>query len=200
MILRLFAIGSMTFFLAVCSQIVIPTAPLGIPLTLQTLAVVLTAITLGPRFGILSILLYIATGALGVRVFAEGEGGWLTLFGQTGGYILGFLVCQPIVGFIVRRRGQRLHKHDGTTRKTPGTVRGYGALFIAGIVAHLVIFAIGVPWLYWVRVLDDQAETLTWANAIYYGMIVFLPGMVLKSGLAAAIGMLIVPTCAEKIW
>jgi len=150
--------------------------------------------------GMLSILLYIGAGAVGVRVFAEGEGGWITLIGQTGGYILGFLVCQPIVGRIVRRRDKEVHQHDGTTRKVPGSVRGYGALFVAGIVAHLVVFAFGVPWLYWVRVLDTQAQTLTWGNAIYYGMIVFLPGMVLKSALAAVIGMWIVPTCAEKVW
>ncbi|MCA9304470.1 MAG: biotin transporter BioY [Phycisphaerales bacterium] len=186
MLLRVFAVGTMTFFIAVCSQIAIPTGPLRIPLTLQTLGIVLAALTLGPRLGLLSVLLYIAVGAMGVGVFAEGEGGWLTIVGRTGGYILGFLVCQPFVGWIVRRRD--------------GRVRGFGALILAGLVAHAIIFAIGVPWLYWVNRLDPDADPMSFWYATYGGCVIFLPGMLIKVALAAVIGVRLVPTCAEKIW
>jgi len=186
MLLRAFAVATMTFFIAACSQIAIPTGPLHIPLTLQTLGIVLAALTLGPRLGLLSVLLYIAVGAMGVGVFADGEGGWITIVGRTGGYILGFVVCQPFVGWIVRRRD--------------GRVRGFGALILAGLIAHAIIFGIGVPWLYWVNRLDPEADPMTFWFATYAGCVIFLPGMLIKTALAAVIGVWLVPACAEKIW
>ena len=199
-LLRTFAVGTMTFFLAVCSQIAIPTGPLHIPLTLQTLGIVLAALTLGPRLGLLSVLLYVVVGAMGVGVFADGEGGWVTIIGRTGGYILGFVVCQPFVGWIVRRRDHEERRADGSIRVVPGTTRGFWAILLAGLVAHTIIFAIGVPWLYWVNRLDPEADPMTFWYATYGGCVIFLPGMLIKSCLAAVIGVWLVPPAAEKIW
>lgn len=200
MLLRTFAVGSMTFFIAVCSQIAIPTQPLGIPLTLQTLGIVLAALALGPKLGLLSVLLYIAIGAMGVGVFAEGESGWITIVGQTGGYLLGFVVCQPFVGWIVRRRDREELREDGRVQKLPGSTRGFWAILLAGLVAHTIIFAFGVPWLYMVNRLDPQADLMSVWFAIYWGCVVFVPGMLIKSALAAVIGVWLVPPSAKNIW
>jgi biotin transport system substrate-specific component len=162
----------------------IPMKPLGVPLTLQTLWVLLCALSIGPRWGVLSMLGYLIVGALGVPLFSEGEAGLMTILGQTGGYLVGFAACQPVIGMIVRRRD--------------GSVRGWGAMILAVLAGHAVIFLIGVPWLYVVRVLDGNP--LTVGQAVYGGFVVFIPAMLLKSGIAVIIGRWAAPMAAKKIW
>lgn len=74
--------------IAVCSQIQIP---MTVPFTMQTFAVFSALAILGGKNGIISILIYIALGAIGIPVFAGFSGGIGVLFGTTGGYIIGFL-------------------------------------------------------------------------------------------------------------
>lgn len=176
----------MTLLTAIAAQIAIPTEPLGVPISLQSLAVLLTAMMLGPKLGIMSMLLYLVTGAVGVGVLAEGESGWLVMIGQTGGYLLGFVICQPFAHWIIRRKDK--------------TIRGWFAIFTAGIVVHAIIFAFGVPWLWFVHNADSVSDPMEWSTAIHYGMVVFLPGMVLKSGIAAGIGAWFLPSVARKLW
>lgn len=185
-LLRLASVPLMTLLIIICSHIAIPTAPLGIPITLQTLGVLLCAMALGPRLGMASVALYLAMGTLGVGVFGEGSAGLAVLLGQTGGYLIGFLLCQPVAHALVKR--------------PDGSVRGWLALFGAGIAVHMVIFIFGVPWLYWIRTIDSQADPLTWGAAIKYGFVVFIPGMLLKSGIAAVLGAWLLPGVAQRLW
>ncbi len=187
--LRFLTVPAMTLLTAIAAQIAIPTEPFGIPITLQSLAVLLTAMTLGSKLGSISMLLYLVTGAIGVGVFAEGNSGWLTIIGQSGGYLIGFIACQPFAHWIIRRKDK--------------SIRGWLAIFTAGLVVHAVIFAIGVPWLWLVRNNDSGTDPMTnmsWSTAIHYGMIVFIPGMILKSGIAAGIGAWCLPTVAKRLW
>ena len=80
------AIGAV--LIAICSWINIPTA---VPFTLQTFAVFFILMLLGGERGTISILIYILLGAIGVPVFAGFSAGIGILFGNTGGYILGFI-------------------------------------------------------------------------------------------------------------
>ena len=80
------AIGAV--LIVICSWINIPTA---VPFTLQTFAVFFILMLLGGERGTISILIYILLGAIGVPVFAGFSGGIGILFGNTGGYILGFI-------------------------------------------------------------------------------------------------------------
>lgn len=185
-LLRLASVPLMTLLIIICSHIAIPTAPLGIPITLQTLGVLLCAMALGPRLGMASVALYLAMGTLGVGVFGEGEAGLAVLLGQTGGYLIGFLLCQPVAHALIKR--------------PDGSVRGWLALFGAGIGVHMVIFIFGVPWLYWIRSIDSHADPLTWGAAIKYGFVVFIPGMLLKSGIAAVLGAWLLPGVARRLW
>ena len=75
--------------MAICSWISIPAT---VPFTLQTFGVFLAVGVLGGKRGTLSILVYILLGAVGVPVFAGFSGGIGSLFGNAGGYIIGFLV------------------------------------------------------------------------------------------------------------
>lgn len=77
--------------------------PGPVPLTLQTLAVLLTGAILGARRGFLAVLLYVALGLVGLPVFANGASGFAVLLGPTGGYLLSFLFAAALCGFIVER-------------------------------------------------------------------------------------------------
>jgi biotin transport system substrate-specific component len=164
----------------------VPMKPFGVPMTLQTLWVLLTALCIGPRFGTLAMLGYLVVGAIGVPVFSDGEAGVLTILGQTGGYLVGFALCQPVIASIVRRRD--------------GSVRGWGALVLAVLAGHAVIFSIGVPWLFVVRTLDAAASPISFGDAVYGGFVVFIPGMILKSAIAVLIGRWAVPWAARRLW
>lgn len=87
--------------IAVCSLISIPVG--AVPVTLQTFAVCLSAAMLGWKRGMLSVLIYILLGAVGVPVFAGMKGGVGVLAGPTGGYIVGFLLTALIIGFAAQR-------------------------------------------------------------------------------------------------
>lgn len=70
----------------------------GIPFTLQTLGVCLTAGLLGTKRGAIAMFAYVLLGMFGVPVFAGFTGGAAKLLSPTGGYILGFLAAAPIAG------------------------------------------------------------------------------------------------------
>lgn len=178
-------VGLFTFLTALGAQVAFPLPPFGIPQTLQTLAVTLAALGLGAKLGMASMLLYLALGMIGAPLFAEGDEGLAVLLGQTGGYIVGFIACQPVIHAIVRRPDR--------------TVRSMWWIAAAVVAGHVVIFAIGVPWLYFVRGLE-AATAITWRDALFHGMVVFLPGMVLKSAIAAIIGRWAAPFASSRGW
>jgi|GEM_PF-428726 len=185
-LMRLLAIPLFAMFTAFGAQIAVPTPPFGIPVTLQTLVVLLAAMSLGPRLGASSMILYLFMGILGFGVFAEGEAGWQTIIGQTGGYLLGFIICQPVAHKLIKDRN--------------GKIRGWLALFLAGIAVHLVIFIFGVPWLWWIHNIDPEVAPITMGYAIRHGFVAFIPGILLKSGIAAGIAVWFLPSVARKLW
>lgn len=188
--LRAFGVVLFPLLMALTSQtqiwpwLAIPLPPYGVPMTLQTLWVLLCALSIGPRWGMISMLGYLVVGAIGVPLFSDGESGLATILGQTGGYLVGFAACQPVIGAIVRRRD--------------GGVRGWGAMIVAVLAGHGVIFLFGVPWLYIVRVLDGGEITV--AQALHGGFVVFIPAMLLKSGIAVLIGRWAAPWASKGIW
>ena len=93
-----------TAFTAVMAQISVP-IPLGVPMTMQTFAIMLAGMALGARKGFVSVLVYILLGIAGVPVFAKFSGGLGILFGPTGGFILSFPLMAWIVGIGAERGG-----------------------------------------------------------------------------------------------
>ena len=89
--------GMFAAVLAVMAQLSIP-MPSGVPVTLQTFAVALTAYVLGPKTGLAAAVIYILLGAVGVPVFAGFKGGIGVLLGPTGGFIWGFLLMILLCG------------------------------------------------------------------------------------------------------
>lgn len=94
--------ASITSILAQIS-IVVPFSP--VPITLQILAVYLSAIILGSRLSFMSQLIYILLGAVGVPVFANFHGGISSILGPTGG----FLISYPIIAFIIGKVTEKNH-------------------------------------------------------------------------------------------
>ena len=87
--------------LCVSSYIILPIGP--VPVTLQVLFVLLAGAVLGAEMGALSVVLWILLGTFGLPVFAGGKAGPMVLLGPTGGYLLGFVICAWIVGFLTRK-------------------------------------------------------------------------------------------------
>lgn len=88
----------------------IPLGGLGVPITLQTLAVMLTGLVLGPLRGGLAVLLYLLLGFVGLPVFSRGQSGLQVLSGPTAGYLVSFLVAAIVVGLVAQvtvRRARR---------------------------------------------------------------------------------------------
>ncbi|MCF4120082.1 biotin transporter BioY [Antribacter sp. KLBMP9083] len=149
---------------ALAAQIRIPVPGLPVPITGQTFAVLLGAAALGPVRGSLSQALYVAFGMVGLPVFTGGASGVETVFGATGGYLVGFIVAGFVVGALARR---------GLDRGVLGTVLAFAA-------GTAVIYAIGVPWL---ALSTGMAPTA----ALWAGAGTFLVGDAIKAVLAGAL-------------
>lgn len=97
------AVGAV--LITVCSWISIPTT---VPFTLQTFAVFFVLGLLGGKRGLISILVYILLGAVGVPVFSGMTGGFARLIGPTGGYIIGFIFIALIYWLSEKVLGQKI--------------------------------------------------------------------------------------------
>ena len=107
--------------------------PLGftpVPITLQTLVVLMSGAMLGPYYGALSMILYVVVGALGLPVFAGGGSGIGALLGPTGGYLFSYFIAAFVIG-----------KYSWA-RKNPK----YLDYVIAMITGTLVIYVLGAGW------------------------------------------------------
>lgn len=144
---------------AVCAQIALPLP--FVPITLQTFAVILSGLLIGPGPGALSQLVYLLLGAAGLPVFAGFQGGAAALVGPHGGYLWGFVVAAFVAGSVGR---------DSTA--------GLGRLTAAALSAALVVYAVGLPWL-------AAAVHLPLGAAVIAGMLPFLPGDAAKAVFAA---------------
>jgi len=126
-----------------------------VPYTLQTAAVLLTGTALGAGRGFASMALYLAAGAIGIGVFADGSSGLESSIGgltPTVGYLLAFIVAATLCGRLAERQWER-------TRT--------GA-FLLMLLGSFVIYLIGVPVLAVIARMDLS-------DAIYWGAIVFVP-------------------------
>ena len=146
---------------ALSAQLVIPTQP--VPFTGQTLGVLAVGAALGFRRGAAALLLYLAIGAIGVPVYAEGKAGLGVVSGAPGGDLIGFVVAGAIVGRLAEL---------GWDRRLPGAL-------VAMAIGTAVIYAIGVPWL-------KVATGMSWAEAVNLGMTKFLVWDAAKALIAGA--------------
>ncbi len=146
--------------LAAQAAVWLPFSP--VPITGQTLAVLLAGALLGSRRGALSQLTYLVEGALGLPVFAGGAGGVAWMLGPTGGYLAGFVAAAFAVGWLAER---------GWDRRVPTAAA-------AMLVGSLAIYLLGLLWL-------ALLTGLPLDRVLDLGLYRFLPGDAVKITLAA---------------
>jgi biotin transport system substrate-specific component len=146
-----------------------PAIPIGVgvPITLQTLAVVLAGLVLGPWRGFLATLLYLAVGFAGLPVFAGGAAGVAVLTKQSVGYLLAFPLGALVAGALARL-------FVGWTG-----AKQYLGLFLAGLAGSVVIHAAGIVGLMVVLQLS--------LSAAFLADLPFWPGDVAKMFAASAV-------------
>jgi biotin transport system substrate-specific component len=145
------------------AKIQVPFYP--VPMTLQTLAIMVIVASFGMRLGIATVLLYLAEGAFGLPVFAgtpEKGIGLAYMVGPTGGYLAGYILAAGLVGWLAER----------------GFDRNIFKLFGAMFVGDAVIFALGIIWL---------GVLLGWDKPVLeWGLYPFILGDLTKIALAAS--------------
>jgi biotin transport system substrate-specific component len=162
---RVMAVAAFALATALAAYVRVPVPFSPVPITLQTMVVILSGVMLGPRLGAASQLAYLAMGIAGLPVFAAGIG-VAALFGHTGGYLLAFPAAAFVAGTLAR----------------PGRRRGWfdGLRLVAGLAfASLLILVSGAAWL--------SVLTGDLARAVALGIVPFLAGDLVKVSLAALI-------------
>ncbi len=91
--------------IALAAQVSLQIGP--VPMTLQTLAVLAVGMALGARLAGVTLLLYLAEGAMGLPVFSGGKSGLATLMGPSGGYLFGYVAAAVLVGWLSERGWDR---------------------------------------------------------------------------------------------
>jgi len=135
-----------------------------VPMTLQTLAVLVIGAAYGWRLGSATVIAYLAEGALGWPVFAGPVGGLAPLLGPTAGYLFGFVAAAFTTGWLSER---------GWDRSVP-------RLFLAMGLGHILILAAGFAWLAFGMKLGVERAWLV-------GIAPFMAASLIKNALGAAL-------------
>ncbi len=147
---------------ALGAYLMIPLPP--VPVTMQTLFVILAGALLGGYLGALSQVVYILLGVIGLPVFSGGKAGFGVLIGPTGGYLIGFVVGALVIGKLT------------SLKRDPGLLWLMGSM-LAGVA---IIYTLGIAQLMLVAKLD-------FIKAISVGLLPPLPGDIIKIVVAAFI-------------
>ncbi len=165
LVVSLILIAAFACLTAVAARASIPLEPFSpVPITLQTLAVLLSGALLGSRAGASSQLAYVAAGAAGLPVGASGNFGMTWVMGPTFGYAIGFVAAAFVTGLMVER----------------GWGVGIWRLAVAMVFGNLVIYVLGVARLG--SFLDGGVQA-----AIVAGVLPFLIGDAIKIAVAAGV-------------
>ena len=151
----------------------IPVGQVGVPITLQTLAIMVTGIVLGPWRAGAALSLYVAVALAGLPIFSQFRGGIGVLFGPSAGYIIAFPVAAIVVGFLARMVFRRFSRF-----------RFLGLFAACTLTSLLITHPFGI-----IGMMINAKLDLTAAIA---ADIVFLPGDILKNLAAAAIGLSVI--------
>jgi biotin transport system substrate-specific component len=164
---------------AVAAQIAIPLPFSPVPFTLQVLAVILSGLLLGPRYGALAQAIYLLIGAFGVPVFAQFKGGLGVVLGPTGGYLLSYPIAAAVAGLAT-------HAAWSAPRR-----RALWMSLLWGCVGLAVIYAFGATWL-------AVVTRLPIAAALAQGVAPFVIFDLIKVALAALVAVAAAPAIATS--
>lgn len=162
---------------AVGAFIKIPVPPA--PITLQFLFTAFAGILLGPVYGALSQLIYVALGLAGLPIFTMG-GGITYVLQPSFGFLLGMVFSAYVIGKCYEKLG------DGFFR--------ISAACLAGLA---VLYAVGLPYMYLV-LHGYMGSGITVSQAVWSGFILYLPGDLLKITLLAFVCRRVLPVLRAR--
>jgi biotin transport system substrate-specific component len=142
--------------------------PLGVPITLQTLGVMLAGCLLGPRLALQAMLLFLAAVALGLPLLSGGRGGFGVFTAPSAGYLLAWPLGAWVSGVLMSKLPAI------SPRATAAS-----AFFASALGGLLVVHACGVAGLV-------KIANLSWTQA-FFGTLVFVPGDLIKCGICALV-------------
>lgn len=140
----------------------------GVPITFQTLAVMLTGLVLGPGRGFAAVALYIVQGLAGLPIFSQGRSGLGILAGPSAGYIIAFPIAAGIVGWLATVVIRRTVK-----------ARALWFFISAAVTSALVVHSLGIAGI--------ALNTKATLEQAFLSDLVFYPGDMVKNILAAII-------------
>lgn len=149
---RLTVMALLVAVLAVCSQLAVPVG--SVPITAQTMAVLLIALLLPPKYAVLTVLVWVLAGALGLPFFANFKSGFGVLLGPTGGYIYGFIISAGLVSWLAGQQGGKFSLLRSVLACTVGIVFSYffGAvqlMLLLDLDSYAAAFLLGgVPYIF----------------------------------------------------
>ena len=138
--------------------------PIGeVPITLQTLFVILSGLILGPKLAALSQIVYLVLGLIGLPIFTGFTGGIQSVMKPSFGFIIGFIFAAYIVGKI------------SDFEEEISSIK----IWIASLAGTIVIYLFGLPYMYYILNMV-MAKGLSFNAILNLGCILFLPGDILK--------------------
>ena len=156
----LFVVGGVAF-IAAMAQVSVPVPGSPVPVTGQTLAVLLVGTTYGARLGLTTFATYLFAGIAGAPIFApsatSANHGIDRIMSATGGYLVGMLVASLVLGYLADRKADQKF------------LTSYPALLLG----EIVIFGFGLTWLH-------NSLDLSWSATIAAGFTPFIIGEILK--------------------
>lgn len=161
--------------------IAIPAGPVMI--TLQTFIVILAGILLGPKIGALSQIIYIFIGLVGIPVFSGFTGGIQSVLKPSFGFLIGFIFAAYAVGKL-------LYTKDNFSFK---------CVFLSSLFGGAIIYIFGLPYMYFILNVIMNLN-LSLMAIIKIGCLIFLPGDIVKSILAALLGYKLIPKIKKFIF
>ena len=147
--------------LAALAQIAIPVPGSPVPVTGQTLGVLILGTTYGSTLGVTTFALYILAGIAGAPVFANSGHGLDRIVGATGGYLIGMLVATFVLGQLARFRLDQ----------------NFVTALPSMLIGTVITFSFGLIWLY-------QYTGQSWSWTVNAGLTPFIVGEVLKIAIA----------------
>jgi biotin transport system substrate-specific component len=156
-----FVLGG-TLFLAAMAQIALPIPGSPVPVTGQTLGVLLLGTAYGTSLGLTTLLFYLVAGIAGAPVFTGHSSGIDHLVGATGGYLIGMVIAAAVTGFLAGR------KWDQKISTVIPTM----------LLGNVIIFSLGLTWLH-------LSTGQSWSWTISKGFTPFVIGEALKIAIAS---------------
>jgi biotin transport system substrate-specific component len=170
---RVAAVAIFVLLTAVGARLSVP-LPGMVPVSMQTLVVLLAGMLLGPRLGAAAMTAYLFAGMAGLPVFVAG-GGVAYLAGPTGGYLLAFPVAAALTGWIAARAAGA----GAASAERGASGMHVAGLVVAGLAGSIVVFLGG--WAQLALYLGDGSA------ALQAGVVPFLPGSVAKLAIAVIV-------------